>query len=68
MRPGSTGLMVASQAMPRAAERVPVRTVEPLAGALVALGVLVLLAGVLARYFMDQPPTWTDELASTLFL
>ena len=38
------------------------------AAALVALEMVVLLAGVVARYVFDAPLTWSDELASILFL
>ena len=44
------------------------RTAEFLAAVLVALEILVLLAGVIARYAFDRPLTWSDELASILFL
>ncbi|HLH95096.1 MAG TPA: TRAP transporter large permease subunit [Xanthobacteraceae bacterium] len=44
------------------------RLTEMLAAALVALEILVLLAGVIARYAFDRPLTWSDELASILFL
>ena len=45
-----------------------VRVVEFLAGTLVLVEVLVLLVGVLARYAWSEPLTWSDELASMLFL
>ncbi len=35
---------------------------------LVALEIVVLLAGVVARYVFNAPLTWSDELASILFL
>lgn len=38
------------------------------AAALVALEILILLAGVVARYVFNAPLTWSDELASILFL
>ena len=38
------------------------------AALLVALEMVVLLAGVVARYVFDAPLTWSDELASILFL
>ncbi len=38
------------------------------AAILVAVEVCVLLAGVISRYVFDAPLTWTDELASILFL
>ncbi|MBX9618338.1 MAG: TRAP transporter large permease subunit [Hyphomicrobiales bacterium] len=39
-----------------------------LAALLVIAEVIVLLAGVFARYVLHRPLTWSDELASTLFL
>ncbi|MBK9081376.1 MAG: TRAP transporter large permease subunit [Rhizobiales bacterium] len=44
------------------------RLVEIVAAALVAAEVVILLAGVVARYALHRPLTWSDELASTLFL
>jgi len=41
---------------------------EALAGVLVAVETLVLFAGVVARYAFRRPFTWSDELASILFL
>jgi TRAP-type C4-dicarboxylate transport system permease small subunit len=38
------------------------------AAVLVTIEILVLLAGVVSRYVFNQPLTWTDELASILFL
>ncbi len=38
------------------------------AAALVAVEILVLLIGVISRYVFNAPLTWSDELASTLFL
>jgi tripartite ATP-independent transporter DctM subunit len=38
------------------------------AAALVAVEILVLLTGVISRYVFNAPLTWSDELASTLFL
>src|SRR5580692_1434696 len=38
------------------------------AAALVAVEVAVLLAGVVSRYVFNRPLTWSDELASILFL
>ena len=38
------------------------------AALLVALEIVVLLAGVVARYVFNAPLTWSDELASALFL
>ena len=38
------------------------------AALLVVVEVIVLLAGVVSRFVFDAPLTWTDELASSLFL
>ena len=38
------------------------------AALLVALEIIILLAGVVARYVFNAPLTWSDELASILFL
>ena len=38
------------------------------AAILTVVEILVLLAGVISRYVFDSPLTWTDELASILFL
>jgi len=38
------------------------------AAILVALEIIVLFAGVVSRYVFHQPLTWSDELASILFL
>src|SRR5216684_2207803 len=38
------------------------------AAILVSVEILVLLAGVVSRYAFNRPLTWTDELASILFL
>ena len=38
------------------------------AAILVAVEILVLLAGVISRYVLNHPLTWSDELASILFL
>ena len=45
-----------------------VRAIEILAAALVALETLILFAGVVSRYVVHNPLTWSDELASILFL
>ncbi len=41
---------------------------EGLAALLVGAEIVILLAGVVARYGFDAPLTWSDELASILFL
>ena len=43
-------------------------TTEIPAAILVAVEILVLLAGVISRYGFNRPLTWSDELASILFL
>lgn len=52
----------------RRMEQVLLRCVEPLAAALVVIEVLVLSAGVFARYVLNRPLVWSDELAAALFL
>ncbi|HLJ63840.1 MAG TPA: TRAP transporter large permease subunit [Stellaceae bacterium] len=42
--------------------------IEAIAAALVVVEVVVLFAGVVSRYVFHNPLTWTDELASILFL
>ncbi len=42
--------------------------VEAAAGALVLADVVVLLAGVVARFVLNKPLVWSDELASMLFI
>src|SRR6266446_3049592 len=44
------------------------RMVEVPVALLTALEVLILLAGVISRYIFHRPFTWSDELASILFL
>jgi TRAP-type mannitol/chloroaromatic compound transport system permease small subunit len=44
------------------------RVVGWVAGALVAAEVVILFAGVVARYVLHSPLVWSDELAATLFL
>jgi tripartite ATP-independent transporter DctM subunit len=44
------------------------RAVEIVAALLVTAEMLLLLATVLARYVLNRPITWADELASILFL
>ena len=41
--------------------------VEIPAGALVLVETVILFAGVVARYVVGEPLTWSDELASILF-
>jgi len=44
------------------------RVVEVFAAALVLADIVILFAGVVSRYALDAPITWSDELAATLFL
>ena len=44
------------------------RVAELVAAALIVVETVILLAGVVARYFLHAPLTWSDELASILFL
>ena len=48
-------------------ERALGRAVEWLAAGLVAGEAVILLAGVVSRYVLHSPLTWSDELATTLF-
>lgn len=45
-----------------------VACVEGAAALLVAAEIVILFAGVIARYVFDRPLVWSDELASILFL
>jgi tripartite ATP-independent transporter DctM subunit len=49
-------------------DRIIGRALELLLGGLVTLEVLVLGAGVIARYGLGRPLTWSDEFASMVFL
>lgn len=49
-------------------ERLLCRAVEWAAAALVLADIVVLLAGVIARFAFDRPLVWSDELAGILFL
>ena len=64
---GTTQAAVVHSAVHRT-ERLVLGLVEPLAAALVVVEVLVLAAGVVARYVLNHPLVWSDELASALFL
>ena len=44
------------------------RTVEGVAALLIAIEVGILLAAVIARYWLNTPLVWSDEVASLLFL
>lgn len=43
-------------------------TVEAVAAMLVVAEIILLLSGIVARYVLHTPLTWSDELASLLFL
>jgi tripartite ATP-independent transporter DctM subunit len=47
--------------------RALMRVVEAAAAALMLAETLILLAGVISRYMLNNPLTWTDELAGILF-
>jgi tripartite ATP-independent transporter DctM subunit len=71
----SSSFAASSPANPAAAspvlhklERLLAWATELPAALLVALEILILLAGVTARYVFNAPLTWSDELASFLFL
>jgi tripartite ATP-independent transporter DctM subunit len=51
----------------REVENVLSRVVEFIAAALVAAEIVILFAGILARYAFRAPLLWSDELASILF-
>ncbi len=58
----------AGQRLAHRLERLVLGLAEPLAALLVVVEVLVLAAGVFARYVLNRPLVWSDELASALFL
>jgi tripartite ATP-independent transporter DctM subunit len=74
MEMADVGKVATDEAAPRAAptirrvERALLHAIEPVAAALVVAEVLVLSAGVFARYALNRPLVWSDELASALFL
>jgi tripartite ATP-independent transporter DctM subunit len=49
-------------------DRILASITEIPAAVLVAVEIVVLLAGVISRYVLNRPLTWSDELASILFL
>ena len=53
---------------PGTVERTIGKAVEFACGWLVVVETLILFAGVISRYVFKKPYTWTDELASILFL
>jgi tripartite ATP-independent transporter DctM subunit len=52
----------------RRIDRVLAAVTEIPAAILIAVEIMVLLAGVISRYVFNRPLTWSDELASILFL
>jgi tripartite ATP-independent transporter DctM subunit len=52
----------------RIVERALGSGIEWIAALLIALEIAILLAGVIARYFLHTPLVWVDEAASLLFL
>jgi tripartite ATP-independent transporter DctM subunit len=56
------------RALGSAVEKVVLAVVSPIAAALVVIIAVILFAGVVARYVFAQPLSWSDELASILFL
>lgn len=58
----------ADQRAPLRFETTLLTTVEILAATLLAVEIGILFVGVVARYFLSQPLTWSDELASILFV
>jgi len=45
-------------------ERFVGATIELIVATLIAIEIGILLAGVVSRYFLNTPLTWTDEAAS----
>ena len=60
--------MAARRPVFQTADRVIARITEIPAAILVGLEIVILLAGVISRYAFNAPLTWSDELASILFL
>ncbi len=70
---GSTRAMQTSSASPTmrlivGADRALTATVELAAAGLLLVEIAILLAGVIARYVVNRPLIWSDELAGILFL
>jgi tripartite ATP-independent transporter DctM subunit len=57
-----------SPAAVRSLDRLLGLATEPLAAVVVVAEVLVLLTGVVSRFIFNHPLTWSDELASIMFL
>jgi tripartite ATP-independent transporter DctM subunit len=62
------GSLNAGARMLRTLENYLGRVVEFVAAVLIAAEIIILFAGVVSRYFLQQPLVWSDELASMLFL
>ena len=60
--------MAARRPFFRTADRALALITEVPAAILVGLEIVILLAGVISRYVFNAPLTWSDELASVLFL
>jgi len=56
------------QRVARQADQVLAWLTDVPAALLVLMEILVLLSGVFSRYVLQRPLTWSDELASTMFL
>lgn len=68
---GATPLAAPSGPLARGAARIETAlgaVVEHVAAAIVLIEIIVLFAGVVARYALHSPLVWSDELASILFL
>ena len=65
---GPAGLVAARTGFVSTLDRTIGSVIEVIAALLVAAEVVILFSGVIARYVVHRPLTWSDELASTLFL
>src|SRR3984893_7070442 len=61
-------LAASSPAAVRSLNRLLGQATEPLEAVVVVAEVLVLLTGVVSRFVFNHPLTWSDELASIMFL
>lgn len=71
MNPATTDTPLSTLTMPGILARLEgglATLVEAAAAALVGAEIIILFAGVLARFVFHRPLVWTDELASILFL
>ncbi|MGA7809592.1 TRAP transporter large permease subunit [Bradyrhizobium sp.] len=66
--PQAGALAGSSPAVVRSLDRLLGLATEPLAAVVVVAEVLVLLTGVVSRFVFNHPLTWSDELASIMFL